>query len=77
MRTSSGCSSSTLRAPSSRRTEAPHEPAPIQPAAPSPSSASADPVTYSGSASNVPATIRSRSPSAAHPNAERIRSTDP
>ena len=37
-----------------------------------PSSASAAPVTYSGSASNVPATTRSRTPRAAQPSAERI-----
>ncbi len=69
--TPSGCSSSTLRAPSSRCTSAPSDPAPIQPAAPTPSSASAAPVTYSGSASNVPATTSSSTPSAAHPNADR------
>ena len=72
IRTSSGCSSSTLRAPSSRLTCAPHAPAPIQPAAPRPSSASAEPVTYSGSASNVPATTSSSTPSAAQPSAERM-----
>ena len=77
MRTSSGCSSSTLRAPSSRLTCAPHAPAPIQPAAPRPSSASAEPVTYSGSASNVPATTSSSTPSAAQPIAERMASRAP
>src|SRR3954447_2907446 len=67
----SGCSSTTLRVSRWRSTLAPHAPAEIHAAAPAPSSSSAEPVTYSGSASNVPATSSNRRPRVAHPSAER------
>ncbi len=70
--TLSGSSSATLRPPTVRVTVAPQAPSAIQPPAPAPSRISAAPVTYSGSASNVPATTSSRSPSAAQPMAERM-----
>ena len=70
--TLSGSSSATLRAAIVRVTVAPQAPSAIHAPAPAPSSTSAAPVTYSGSASKVPATTSSRSPSAAQPMAERM-----
>src|SRR4051812_15243782 len=66
-----GCSSTRRGGGGGPPPPAPPAPAEIHAAAPAPSSSSAEPVTYSGSASNVPATSSSRSPSAAHPSAER------
>ena len=70
--TCSGCSSITERTLISRSRRAPMPPNQIQVPAPAPSSSSAAPVTYSGSASKVPATTSSSRPSAAQPMAERM-----